>query len=536
MWTTDVPADVSNKVNQVNHDIMASNRDQLDRILLSHSYLQSESETTGSDLPEILQESPQESENSYHEETKSSSQFALVNISKQSKLFALFFVITHFAREVLHPYISVYLRQLGFNAKDIGYIGCVQPFVAVFYTPFIGYISDKFSINKYILTGSLVATAFTHMAMYYVPTIRVKDCIDICSVNISSSTVPEFQTDNCSSFVTITSPSNITNTQRNIYNTHDLHVVFIYLIFVNIASQLLSAPWFPLANGLVLAVLGSKKRNQYAYFKGFGGFGHCIGVMVAGVTLHMTVYTYTHCFIDVKQASFLACFLMYSVAILIAAPIAWWMFSESDDKEEKKTNKTYTLATFAGAVLKLRYISVVIVITWLAIACGKMRTFDYWYINVLGGSYLMMGWGGFISKVCGTITFFCLPYLNTKIGHIPLLVAACIGIGAGCIIASMIENVTWMVVPLLFREISIAIYAQSQGAFLGNAVENQYQATLQSLMSTLTFGVGRGIGSLLGGNLIEDISPEMSYYIFAIISFIMAVFLILAQLFVKSTL
>ncbi|XP_072027871.1 major facilitator superfamily domain-containing protein 6-like [Amphiura filiformis] len=510
---------------------MTSHRDQLDRTLLECSYLLSGRETTGSDLPEILQESDIGHHDIY-EECKSSSQFASVNISKQSTLFAFFFVITHFAREVLLPYISVYLKQLGFNAKEIGYIGCVQPFVAIFYTPFIGYIADKYSINRYLLTGSL-ATGFIHMAMYYVSTIRPKDCIDICSVNISSSTIPEHQTD-CSSVVT--SPSIGTNMQRNIYNTSDLHVVFIYLIFVNIVTQLLSAPCFPLANGFVLAVLGSKKRNQYAYFKGFARLGLCIGGMVAGVTLQMTVYTYTHCFIDVKETSFLACFLMYSVAMFIAAPIGWWMFSESSDKEEMKTNKTYTLATFAGALLKLRYISVVIVITWLAIACGKLKTFDYWYINVLGGSYILMGWGGSIGKLCGTITCFCLPYLNDKIGHIPLLVAACIGIGASCIIASMIENATWMVVPLLFREIAIAIYGQAQGAFLGNAVENQYQATLQSVMSTLTFGVGSGVGSLLGGNLIEDISPEMSYYTFAISSFIMAVFLLLAQLFVKATL
>ncbi|XP_072043427.1 major facilitator superfamily domain-containing protein 6-like [Amphiura filiformis] len=514
---------------------MTSNRDQLDRTLSEYDYLLSDRETTGSDLPAILQESRQDSENSHYdmyEESKSSSQFALVNISKQSKLFAFFFVITHFAREVLHPYISVYLRQLGFNAKEIGYIGCVQPFVAIFYTSFIGYIADKYSINRYLLTGSL-ATGFIHMAMYYVPTIRPKDCIDICSVNISSSTIPEYQTD-CSSFAT--PPSTIKNMQRTIYSTSDLHVVFVYLIFVNIVTQLLGAPWFPLANGYLLAVLGSEKRNQYAYFKGFGGLGQIIGGMVAGVTLHMTVYTYTHCFIDVNQTRFLACFLMYSVAMFIAAPVGWWMVNEPGDKEKMKTNKTYTLATFAGALLKLRYISVVIVIMWLAIVAGKLRTFDFWYINVLGGSYLMMGWGGSISKVCGTATCFCLPYLNAHIGHIPLLVAACIGMGASCIIASMTENVTWMVVPLLFREIAIAISGQAQGAFLGNAVENQYQATLQSVMSTLTFGVGNGLGSLLGGELIEDISAEMSYYIFAIISFIMAVFLILAQIFVKATL
>ncbi|XP_072046853.1 major facilitator superfamily domain-containing protein 6-like [Amphiura filiformis] len=536
---------------------MTSNRDKLDRTrdrtLLEYSYLLSNRETTGSDLPEILQDSRQEADNNnyeesessdlceiilqesrqetenshYDEESKCSSQFAMVHISKQSTLFAFFFVITGFARDMLLPYISVYFRQLGFNAKEIGYIGCVQPFVSIFYSPFVGYIADKYSINRYIITGSLVGTAISYMYMYYVPQIRPRDCKDMFTVN--SSTVTDYQTTNCTSFVA----SSSTNTQCNIYNTSDLQVVLIYLIFVNIASKFLSAPYFPLATGFVLAVLGSKKRNKYAYFRGFGGFGKCIGLLVSGVTLHMTVYTYTHCFVDVKQTKYLACFLMSSVAMVLSAPIAWWMSDASGDKKAEKPKKTYSLAALVSSLLKLRYISVVIVITWLATACGKMRIFDYWYINALGGSYLVMGFGGFISKAFGTATFFCLPYINTNIGHIPLLVAACIGISFSCIITSMIENMTWMVVPLLFREIAIAIYSQSQGAFLGNAVENQYQATLQSLMAALTTGVGGGIGSLLGGNLIEDISPKMSYYIFAIISLIMAVFLILTQLYIK---
>ena len=68
---------------------------------------------------------------------------------------------------------------------------------------------------------------------------------------------------------------------------------------------------------------------------------------------------------------------------------------------------------------------------------------------------------------------------------------------------------------------------------MGNAVDDKYQATLQSLMGALTFGVGNGVGSLLGGGLIENLSPAMSYYIVATISFIMAIFLAVVQVFVK---
>ena len=60
---------------------------------------------------------------------------------------------------------------------------------------------------------------------------------------------------------------------------------------------------------------------------------------------------------------------------------------------------------------------------------------------------------------------------------------------------------------------------------------NGQLASLQSIMGALTYGVGSGLGSVRSGGLIEGLSPAMSYYIFATVSLIMAIYLILVELF-----
>ena len=74
---------------------------------------------------------------------------------------------------------------------------------------------------------------------------------------------------------------------------------------------------------------------------------------------------------------------------------------------------------------------------------------------------------------------------------------------------------------------------QSSGAYFADVIESHHMASMQAIMSSVTFGMGRGIGSLLGGGLFQTITPTRTYMMFAVVSlafglFLFAIHLILA--------
>ena len=76
-----------------------------------------------------------------------------------------------------------------------------------------------------------------------------------------------------------------------------------------------------------------------------------------------------------------------------------------------------------------------------------------------------------------------------------------------------------------FAEIACAVYVQSSGAYFADVVESHHMASMQTIMSSVTYGMGRGIGSLLGGGLFQTIATTRTYMMFAVVSFAFGLFL-----------
>ncbi len=216
----------------------------------------------------------------------------------QSVLFGAFFFLVHGAMDTTFPYLAVYYKQLGLDVQRIGILTSVQSWVAIPWTPFTGYIADKFSIRKMVLCSSLVCAAIAHMGLYFVPEVKPADCVLLTAYigNTSQVDSNEYNKDVqfCSSqlvksplITDINSPalqeilvtSNVSRSCLNpnptyrsyLFDRNDLQRLFIYLLILNIICQLLGAAWYPLGNAEVLDGLGRERRNHYGYFKAIGG-------------------------------------------------------------------------------------------------------------------------------------------------------------------------------------------------------------------------------------------------------------------------
>ena len=215
--------------------------------------------------------------------------------SLQYMLFGAFCFLSGAAKNLICPYLSVYYGQLGMNPQQIGIIQSVQPWIAIPCTPITGYLSGKYGLRKVLIIGSLLGTAGIYLGLYFVPEVRYGDCATLmipeeCTgmgnegfeqAIEETTTFTQNVEANLLADVSSNIGSNLTveciyrseiSYIKNWYNENDRQRLFIYLILINIACQILGAAWFPLTNGVILEELGKENRNQYGYFKAFGAF------------------------------------------------------------------------------------------------------------------------------------------------------------------------------------------------------------------------------------------------------------------------
>lgn len=203
----------------------------------------------------------------WNKDNKNSTENVHDDFSRNSILLGCFYLCVCFGATVWQ-YVPVYYADLGFNAREIGILGSAQPFVAVIYTPFVGYIADRFSIRRQIMIASLTLHAIAGMGIYYIPRIRIKNC------DSYFNNTAHYDFTNCSTSSHNPCPS---YQLASIYNALDLEIVFVYLLVLNVFDRLVAAPWVPISDSYILAALGSTRRNLFGYFKGIGGIGHCCG-------------------------------------------------------------------------------------------------------------------------------------------------------------------------------------------------------------------------------------------------------------------
>ncbi|XP_054754871.2 major facilitator superfamily domain-containing protein 6-like isoform X1 [Lytechinus pictus] len=62
----------------------------------------------------------------------------------------------------LLPFLPVYMSYLGLNAVQVGAVRGIEPFIGMFSSLLCGSLADKFSMHRFIMVSSIIATGFVY--------------------------------------------------------------------------------------------------------------------------------------------------------------------------------------------------------------------------------------------------------------------------------------------------------------------------------------------------------------------------------------
>jgi MFS family permease len=352
---------------------------------------------------------------------------------------------------ILEEYVPLYLKQIGYSASFIGLapiLGLVTQTVGI---PLLSYLADKFRARRLFLFLSVFISIPSTLLFLAAETPE-----PICGESMGNSTITNItivtslnRTDNFTSLPSAL-PSFSMKTQSD-NNGQRLKFYFIFMVLRGI---------FELSKRLTVTLITVAAMTHLKQDKSKFGYYACWGELGGGLALFlvgMSLYHFQHNVCGDQAPDYVVIFFFavgFQVLTLGILPFMKFQYLEHrviDYKEVKKvlTNPHYIL---------------ILVICCHSGLCSAFQTrWEFWYIEKLGGSSVVMAVGGLLRRPIVAVWFLLSRLIIRRFGEL-IVIAFSLFIFAGSFFAlAFIEN-AWLVI--VFDNFQAASFVLSFASFV----------------------------------------------------------------------
>jgi len=454
---------------------------------------------------------------------------------------------------VLYPYLVIHMRSLGLSVEEVAIVNGVIPAADMIGPPMAGFIADKIGNFRLFMSALTLISGLSSLLLLLIPakstTYHIQNhsfqcCLDLSQEYLCYSSNFTFQTsreefnktssdylnyglscDNVdidtkvylsnsnfsmgiftnetSDCITIDSCSgNIEGTREDWLFVLGCYISLRALIDVLRAS---SCMMFEGAVVVTIKTLG----GDYGLQKLFGTFGAIIWGPISGQIIDMASTAS-------GKEDYAPVFYLFFVLRFISALLILKL-NLSFKKPAKKMFKNL------GRLIIKPHILMFLVMFFLCGAIwGFLESYLFWYLEDLGSTKLTMG----ISLTIGTIAGIPLTVASgriiKKLGNSNVIVMAlmmyCFRLFGYSFINKPMESLFFEVLKP-FGNSLLMIAAMT---YAKNNSDIDTMASLEGVMGALYFGVGKALGSLFGGLLIEEIGLRPTFRCFSGLAFVAA--------------
>ncbi|XP_067134531.1 LOW QUALITY PROTEIN: major facilitator superfamily domain-containing protein 6-like [Centruroides vittatus] len=164
-----------------------------------------------------------------------------------------------------------------------------------------------------------------------------------------------------------------------------------------------------------------------------------------------------------------------------------------------------------------------IVIFFLGTFWGFLESFLFWHLLDLGSPKYLLGLTLTVGAIVGLPFLYTSDFFVRKFGRVNLLIVAFFFYAIRCIGYSYIHNPWWFV---LFEAMEASTYHLmwvAAATYAAGLAPKGLLATIQGCVAGMHFGIGRGSGSLIGGNLISAFRNRIAFRSMGVASAILGV-------------
>ncbi|RDD39512.1 Major facilitator superfamily domain-containing protein 6 [Trichoplax sp. H2] len=270
---------------------------------------------------------------------------------------AVYFIYS-FAVGGLKPFLPIYFKQLGINAKHLGILMGCRPLAEAFSIMIFSMIADRLQCHKTILITALCMGGLLTFAFNFIPIPSFYCPPDNITSDIILNTTFTSEAFQASPMYTVENPYTLTNGSYNegyyfrrygsiivdnpyfTYDHYDLQESFICILVIIIICEMIAAPSLTLVDTYTLYQLEDKKV-EYGRQRCWAAIGIGAGELMSGLILVHSIMTIEICGkIYVMGHNYNIAFSLYLILMSIAAVIALrFQFSESDNPSSSQINR-----------------------------------------------------------------------------------------------------------------------------------------------------------------------------------------------------
>ena len=415
----------------------------------------------------------------------------------------------------VEKYTPLFMGQLGYNATYIGLVTILGLVTQTIGIPLAGFLADKFRIRKLILlisilivilntllflvprhpeitcetpsstnsslangNGTAFAASITSLKHHHSTTIAFRNLTNEISLSRSNET-PIKLSENESSRIHHTYLPNETLVKQN--NSGYKLTFFLIFLFLRGIYELMKRLGLTL---IIVATMTHIKDDKTKF-----GFYACWGEIGAGLSLFLVGILVGHVrhFLCGEQVPSYHVSFFYAVAVqcmtLFALP---WM------KYEYLEKRVVNYADVKKALCKPHYILMLVVCAHAGLCSAFQTRWEFWYMEKLGGSPLVMAVGGLIRRPIVGVWFLLSRGIINRLGELNVIAISLFIFAASFSALAFIAN-PWLVI--VFDNFQSAAYVLMFASFVihfSKAASKASSAVIQGKVR-LTIYSGRSV-------------------------------------------
>ncbi|XP_071949596.1 major facilitator superfamily domain-containing protein 6-like [Antedon mediterranea] len=453
----------------------------------------------------------------------------------------------------LNPYLPVYMIALGLSTSQIGLIRGLEPAVQLLVSPLCGLLSDKYSCHKIILLIALSGSAIFYFLTIFVPPVPVlyanvtatgnlsfQDCnkeffkqllneesnaaysndtnirnstfnntSSNCNCDFLEDLLPTRQyssvfntsgltkkimcnnntTDICIHYcckVNQTFTNSICNEQNTTSNLTlgSSTLTFVIMFCLIMTGQVFMCNNFPLVDMAVVELL--QDRGDYGKQRLWGAVGWGSFAIIMGFILDKNHAT------SIK-AKYLPAHLSFFVLVFGSVLAAIKMTFPPHRRPNSCFKNIYNVLCQAEILI---FLLVVIV---MGMCFGITSTFLFVYINDLNGDHMLMG----LTLVTTCLSEIPFLYFSGRLidflGHQNVIYLTLLCYSLRFLGYSLVRNPYLVLIVEPLHGVTFGAFWAAMRMYASIISPPGMAATLQSFISTVDVGIGRGVGTIIGG-------------------------------------
>lgn len=369
---------------------------------------------------------------------------------------------------IMEEYTPLYLKQLGYNATFIGLVPILGLFTQIVGIPLLNYLADKYRARKLFLFLCILISI--PCALLFLAAAIPKP---ICEVTMQNQTlgnntiVASWNTThryNHSSFVVKRSVDFSSFSDTNETSSSDLkikpddkldsHRIGFFVLFLILRGIFELTKRLTVTLITVAAMTHLKQdESKFGYYACWGELGGGLALFIVGMSLSHIVHSV--CSVMVPDYVVIFFFVVgYQFFTLFTLPLMSFEYLNPrmiDYNEVKKVFKTF------------HYLLILIICCHSGWCSAFQTRWEFWYMEKLGGSSIVMAVGGLLRRPSVAVWFLLSRRIIGYFGELKVIALALFIFSGSFVGLAFIEN-AWLVI--LFDNFQAAAYVLAFSSFV----------------------------------------------------------------------